>query len=150
MLSTGFVTERHVLGKVFPTQADSNKCQQNIREGTTPGHDAPKWDGQVKSWICHAQVQVLSVSLRVIWNLKLGCSLVGGPNPGSTCVLFTPATYKHSFTNTTNSPDNLQCENKYFNTIIFLFKSSKGLDIKNLNYKISSILFLETVKSLHC
>lgn len=63
MLSIGFVTESYVLGKVFPTQADSNKCQQNIREGTTPGDDAPKWDGQIKPCICHAQVQVPAVSV---------------------------------------------------------------------------------------
>lgn len=28
---------------------------------TTPEDDVPKWDGQIKSCICHAQVQVLTV-----------------------------------------------------------------------------------------
>lgn len=76
------------------------------------------------------------VNLRVIWNSKLGCSLIQGSNPGYTCIFSTPDACKLNFTNTVNSLDGLQCEKKYFNTIIFLSKSSKDLDIENLNYKI--------------
>ena len=68
MLPIGFVTERYVRGKVFPTEEDSNKWRwintvSKISEGTTPGDDAPKWDDQIKPWICHAQVQVSTVSV---------------------------------------------------------------------------------------
>lgn len=39
-------------------------CWQNIREDPTLGNDVSKWDGQTKSWIWDAQIQVLSVSVQ--------------------------------------------------------------------------------------